>query len=384
MTLKELSIELNTSIDKIVELLRMIHNPIKKDPNVVITEYLIPYVRKHFNKNTSTRSGKQKDQKVKSSSKYSKKSITTKKSTTLKPKTHKVKKEPKHITKTKGIKGSERSQHPKKVSPYGLIKSYNEESAKLKPLIEFNNSQESYDWDKIRFGNGKIWYSTSFTLELIDSRSSIYYNYIKDLFKINKISFKINLFNESPISFKIPDKIFEFFELVNVVADLELKSLTKYKWVKLYSNTVNNITNLLLAINKDKTFYLTSLNSKHSDSHPIKCLYGLRNDLSGLNKTPDISFLFIWENTRNIFVIWETLEIWKSTIVFRLAKFDSRFMIYMNEIENIISMEYLTIRSRIKAGELKINGVEEIIRLYHDYEKPKDLSWKIRLDDLLQ
>ncbi len=408
--LKTLSQQLKIDQYKIVDFLRSVGNPIRNDPNTQISnnlEHLIRNslsIKKPTKENRSLNIKKNKNQNTKIKKTHSKSIFDKSKKSNLKSKI-KPKSNPKsksnikpELSYTKAILRLEASKlSPKHISPIKISIENNKNSItsiditkiyqdlqykeEVKELF-YDRIENSNDWENIKFGSGKIYYKTSLAkLELIESRSTPIFNYIKTLYKSYEIKFNIYLLKENVIKFKIPEKVFEYLDLVKFLN--KIKHLTVINDFNIYSLNKLKITyaDLMKVLNKDKSYYLNYLAQNHCSNFPVKCIYGISEN--SIKEQENISFIFIHASNNFYYLIWETIDIFKSTVIFKVHKKNFYFSHVYSVVYTYICKHYQRIRYSTITKNLLIEGVLEIFRLYHNYEKKQDISWQVRLGEVL-
>jgi len=207
------------------------------------------------------------------------------------------------------------------------------DSAEVK--FEGISTEEDNDWNKIRFQKGMVHLSYSSKIyKFVCHKAKEEYNFIKSFYQTHHYNFTINLRSNIPVGVSIPDNLFEFLELGNLIHQMkksrDMRDLWKVR--KLTEGLSNRAVEVLRFFNKDKSYYFAKLSEMHDEGFKIRVVWE-PNIWSGSSYDIHLTFLFTYMHNAKYCLFWESTEISTATYIFKFTSLEK----YNLGVEHFVS-----------------------------------------------
>jgi hypothetical protein len=240
--------------------------------------------------------------------------------------------------------------------------------------------KEDNDWNKIRFQKGMVQLNYSSSLyRFVCIKAKQEYDYIKSFYQTHHYQYTINLRNNIPVGVSIPDKLFEFLELGNIIHQMKKSKDMRDLWKvrKLTDGLSNRAVDVLKFFNKDKTYYFTKLSERHNEDYKIRVVWE-PNIWSGSAYDIHLTFLFTYFHNSRYYLIWESTEISTATYIFKFTSLEKYNLGVEHFVSCISDINCYKGRLALRRGNKYLENVK-FISHSSELSKSTDYEWNIKL-----
>lgn len=256
------------------------------------------------------------------------------------------------------------------------------ESAEIK--FDSISTEEGNDWSKIRFQKGMVHLSYSSKIyKFVCHKAKEEYNFIKSFYQTHHYNFTIRLRNNIPVGVSIPDNLFEFLELGNLIHQMkksrDMRDLWKLR--KLTESLSNRAVEVLRFFNKDKSYYFAKLSEMHDEGFKIRVVWE-PNIWSGSSYDIHLTFLFTYLHNATYCLFWESTECSTATYIFKFASLEKYNLGVEHFVSCISDINCYKGRMVLRRGNKYLEKVK-FISHSSALSKGIDYDWNIQLKNAI-